>query len=191
MKKRWIKILALALVGVVMLCMTACDQDDVEDIIPTPPSDVEDTLPLPTEETEARAVILEAINAYRAELSIQQLKEEPELDELLASFAEQFEAKNTLSLPDDVIDWDRYCDLKNDAEEKWKFLKDVEGFDFDRSTGELGFTLKFEYTDLLTLKKQIKDSKKLNDYEDDSIGIVLVEVDNKLYWTAQTAKTIS
>lgn len=177
MKKRWTKILVLALVGAMLLLMTACEKDDIEEI-----------LPLPTDEVAARAVILEEINAYRAEFNNVPLKEEPQIEELCATLTKQFETRNVLSLTDYDLDYSEYWSLQPEVESKWNLYNDWEGFDW---TAGKTHTLKFEYVDLPTLREQIRSSHKLNDYEDDSIGIVLVKVQGKTYWIAQTARTVS
>lgn len=165
--KKFARLMAVVLAGVMMLSMTACSGVFNEDA--------------------ARKAILDEINAYRKEINCDPVEEYKELDDLASAFMKVFEEKNATVLKDDGIAWDTYYEIDAEIRNKWDIggEEHVGYKEFEDKDREYCYILTCEYVSREMLKAQIRPIYELTSSDCNAIGIGFAKVDGKIYWCVE------
>lgn len=158
--KKLTKILAIALAGAALLLTTACC----------------DT----TELLEPKALLVKEINAYFEEMYDWTPTEVEELSVLEMEKLLAFKKAKSINLPDDVLDWESYCERAEEIGYDWP---EYIGIHNHTSDGEDVWTLCCEYKDPVTLRAQVRVTFANLEEDMEYIGLGVMEINGTTYWT--------
>lgn len=178
--KKLAKFFALLLAGVMMLSMTACSGDEI----------VGGAGGSTFNEDEARKVILEEINACRAEYNKDQLTEYQQLDDHAAAFVKQYEKRKTTILKLSETQGDEVVECWNVAKKELNadYWYGVGRESVNNGNEETSFQLTGEYTSREMIKQQIRMSKEAKGWNGNGVGIGFARINGKIYWFASVAQ---
>lgn len=175
--KKLEKLLALLLAGVMMLSMAACSGGSAGGGVAF-------------NETEARKMIMEEINACYAKYHKNQLTEYPQLDKHAAAYLKQFQEKNMTIMKYSETRGDEVVKCWNVAEKELKanIWFGIARENINDGTDELRYRLTGKLPDGCIsreeIKKQIENSKVVKEWKGDGVGIAFTRIDGELYWFA-------
>lgn len=180
--KKLTSFLALLLAGMMMLSMTACSSDGGIGGGSVGGSTFD--------EDAARKVILEEINACRAEYNKDQMTEYPQLDKHATAYLKQFKEKNTTILKKSETEGEEVIQC-------WKVAETELGADYWYGIGretvnsgneETSFRLVGKYGSREMIKQQIRMSNEAKNWQGNGVGIAFAQINGEVYWYATAAK---
>lgn len=180
--KKLAKFFALLLAGVLMFSMTACSSDGGIGGGSVGGSAFD--------EDAARKVILEEINACRAEYNKEQLTEYPQLDAHAAAYLKQYQEKNTTILKKSETEGE-------EVTRYWKVAEAELGADYWYGIGresvnsgseETSYRLVGKYGSREMVREQIRMSNEVKKWQGNGVGIAFATINGELYWYATAAK---
>lgn len=159
--KKFTKLVALALAGTMMLMMTACGGA------------------LPKDNEKAQKQIVKAINEFRTDCGLPELKEVEELSDFESLYMNIFVKQGSASIHWNEIDHSEYDAMYEDIRTRWS-ADWGDGSIYSSATGIS--TLNMPVSSMETIKNQIKYSGNFFNTGADSMGVAVVTIDGVTYW---------
>lgn len=173
--KKLVKFLVLLLAGVMMFSTTACSGGGSGSAF---------------DENEVRKMILEEINACRADYNKEQMTEYSQLDKHAAAYLKQFKEKNTTILKlsetegEEVVKCWKVAEAELDAAYWYGIGREY----VNSENEETSLRLTGEYISREMVRQQIRMSNEAKNWQGNAVGIAFTTINGKLYWYATAAK---